>query len=146
VVALSEGPPDGVLVEVAFPDSGIVYRVGEDGRYFVGGEQRPPVSESEPGAQQLSPEALARLRAALEDDGFFDLPDQVPAADTAGILLPSGRGRPSVRPVVISARAADGRVRSVAGEGDPRAAWSFGRLAHVYETLDREALGGWMNE
>ena len=60
--------------------------------------------------------------------------------------MPGGKGPPKPRPVAIAARDRDGRTHVVHGEGDPRAAWSFGRLAHVYETLDREALGGWLRE
>jgi hypothetical protein len=147
VVALSEPElPDGFLLALRFPDTGVEYRIAEDGRYLVNGEPKPPVNESEPGAQVLSPEALARLRGALDDDGFFDLPAEVPGGDVAGVVLHAGGGAPALRPVVLSARAADGSVHTVSGAGDPRAAFSFGRLAHVYETLDREALGGWMRE
>ena len=137
---------DDLLLAISFPDSGVVYRIAQDGRYFVGDEQKPPVSEMEPGAQVLSEEALVRLRAALDEDGFFDMPEQVPPGDVEGVVLPGGGHEPRPRPVVIAARGPDGQMHTVAGAGDPRAPWTFGRLAHVWETVDREALGGWLNE
>ena len=142
MVALSGGD----LVTLTFLDTGLEYRIAADGTYSVGGERQPPVSESEPGAQALSAPALERIRAALDEDGFFALPERVPGGAAPGAVMPGGKGPPKARPVAIEARDRDGRAHVVHGEGDPGAAWSFGRLAHVYETLDREALGGWLRE
>ena len=137
---------DDDLITIAFLDTGIEHRIAADGTYRVGGERRPPTSESEPGAQALSAPALERIRTALDDDGFFALPERVAGGAAPGAVMPGGKGPPKPRPVAIAARDRDGRTHVVHGEGDPRAAWSFGRLAHVYETLDREALGGWLRE
>ena len=80
MVALS----DDDLITIAFLDTGIEHRIAADGTYRVGGERRPPTSESEPGAQALSAPALERIRAALDDDGFFALPSVCPAAPPPG--------------------------------------------------------------
>jgi len=144
---MGDVPADDELVRLTFLDTGIAHRIAADGRYWVGDEQRPPVSEAEPGAQVLSAPALERIRTALEEDDFFGLPGRVAGGATEpGAVLPGGMGAPRPRPVTLTARDRDGRAHTVAGEGDPRAAWTFGRLAHIYETLDSEALGGWMQE
>jgi hypothetical protein len=144
--------PADVVLQLYVPASGELYRVAGDGRFLVtppGGqeEQRPPRSKPERGRQTLSEQGLGRLRDALEQAGFFALPDHVPAGDCvpAGQLLPNS-GRPvEPQPVLFAARRGD-ELKTVEGNGDFAAPCTFGPLEPVYRAFDVEALGDWMKE
>jgi hypothetical protein len=140
------------LLELYLPGTGERYRIEEDGRYLVtppGGEeeQRPPLSRAERGRQTVSEAGLGRLRAALEQAGFFALPDRVPVNDCvpAGTVLRNSGREVSPQPVVFSA-GRDGAVKTVEGLGDFAAPCTLGALEPVYRALDAEALGDWMKE
>jgi hypothetical protein len=154
VVALTAAPavPDGVVVQLYLPGTGELYRVTEDGRFLVtppGGEeeQRPPLSRAERGRQTLSDAGIGRLRAALDEAGFFALPERIGANDCvpAGTVLRNSGRAVQPQPVVFSARRG-GDVKSVEGLGDFGAPCTLGALEPVYRALDLEALGDWMKE
>ena len=152
VTSIAPTIPDDVVVQLYMPSVGAVYRVAEDGRFLVtlpGHEeqQQSPRSKAEPGIQTLTTRGLGRLREALDESGFFSLPDQVAANDCVpeGAVLPNSGRAVRLQPIVFSAR--DGEnVKTVEGEGDLAAPCTLGRLEPVYRALDLEALGDWMKE
>lgn len=142
--------PAGILLQLAVRETGEVYRVADDGRYLVSGpggqeHEARPRSRRSPGADRLTPEALVRLRSALDAARLDTLPDSIPGASALGPdVLPVG-GRWTLRHYVFTARPGP-IVRSVEVVADARLDESFGALAGLFRALDDEALGGWRLE
>lgn len=144
--------PDGVLLQLYVPDTRELYRIAEDGRFLVtppGGSERAeqPRSKYERGRQTLSQDGLGRLRKALDEAGFFSLPERIETGDCVSdgeVIRNSGR-KVLRRTVVFSAR--DGaREATVEGKGDFGAPCTLAELEPIYRALDLEALGDWQNE
>jgi hypothetical protein len=144
--------PEGVLLQLYVPDTRELYRIADDGRFLVtppgGSEQREqPRSKYEPGRQELSADGLARLRKALDEAGFFSLPERIETGDCVsdGVVIRNSGRKVLKRTVVFSARDG-GREATVAGKGDFGAPCTLAELEPVYRALDLEALGDWQNE
>jgi hypothetical protein len=138
--------PAGVLLQLFVPDTGELYRIGEDGRFTVGDQPEQPRSKFEPGRQTVSPRGLDRLRAALDSAGFFSLPPRIATGDCVSdgsVIRNSGR-KVLRRTVVVSAREGE-RVTTVEGLGDFGAPCTLAELEPIYRALDLEALGDWQN-
>lgn len=149
--SMSDIPADTLLM-VRLPDRGHAYRLTQDGRYFVsvsGGPEReePLVSRSHPGVERLPDGALHRIRGAIDDVGFFDLPRELDPNlpdDPGSVVLPSGE---PLEPEPVHVAAGDGtRVALVTIRGSLLAPGTLGPLEPLYRILDEEAIGGWMNE
>lgn len=148
---MSDIPADTLLM-VRLPERGHAYRLTQDGRYFVavsgGGErEQPPVSRSHPGVERLPDGALDRIRAVIDEVGFFDLPRELDPnlpEDAGSVVLPSGE---PLEPEPVHVAAGDGsRVAEVTISGSLLAPGTLGPLEPLYRILDEEAIGGWMNE
>ena len=144
--------PADVLLQLYVPDTGELYRVATDGRFLVtppGGQEaeKQPISKYDRGVQKVTPEGLERLRAALDEAGFFALPEQVKSGDCLpeGAVLPNSGRKVARQPVVFSARE-DATEHTVAGSGDFAAPCTLAQLEPVYRALDLDALGDWRNE
>ncbi len=141
--------PPGVFLQVFLRDTGMTWRVAEDGRWLVTrpGEperQERPLSRLHPGADRLGTAALRRLRGALEAADFPRLPATLPPALAEGTVLSGGDGL-HLHPVAFTARLA-GVEHTVEIPADPAVPESLGVLAGVGRVLDEEALGGWLGE
>lgn len=137
--------PDHVLLQVFFRDSGLTWRVADDGRWLVtdpGGveQERPPMSKPERGARRISAAGLSGLRAAVEAVRFASLPAQLTGLSSADVRRPNGR------PVELCPMAFTVGAHTVEVQGDPRVPASFGPLEPLYRRLDEEAIGGWAQE
>ena len=142
---------DDALLELLLPATGEHYRITADGRYLVTvpgreDQESPPISRYEKGQPKLSPAALDRLRASLNEVRFFSLPARLPSAEVSDdVRIPNSGDM--IRPTTVVFRAHDGpRQAEVIIEADVRAPSTLGPLEPLYRTLDQEALGGWMNE
>ncbi|NOY27513.1 MAG: hypothetical protein GXP62_16745 [Oligoflexia bacterium] len=146
--------PADCWLQVALLRSGVVYRISDDGRLLVtvpgqDQQEQQPLSKWEPGLQRISAQGHARLRQAIADVSFFELPLEVPGVPVSGALVNNQQASP--QPVVFTVRAepagSDGlAVRSVEVVGDPASPHSLGPLAALWTALDLEALGGWLGE
>lgn len=144
--------PDGMLLQLFLPETGERYRIAEDGRFLaaVGGAEeteRRPMSKYEKGRERISSAGLDRLRAALDEADFFSLPETVPMNDCIpeGTIIKGTSRKVRGRPLVFSARRGDD-VHTVETTADLAARCTLGPLRPVYDALDLEALGDWMNE
>lgn len=150
--AQAPGLPEGMLLQLAIPETGELYRIADDGRFLVtapGGDEQleQPRSKFEPGRQTVSERGLDRLRAALDEAGFFSLPARIETGDCVSddvVIRNSGR-KVLRRTVVFSARVG-ARTATVEGKGDFGAPCTLAELEPVYRALDLEALGDWQNE
>jgi hypothetical protein len=139
--------PDDVLLQLYIPETSELYRVGEDGRYTVNEQPEKPRSKYTPGSEKVSPEGLDRLRDALEEAGFFALPEQIETGDCMpdnAVIRNSGR-KVIRRTVFVSARDGE-RSATVEGRGDFGAPCTLAQLEPIYRALDLEALGDWQVE
>jgi hypothetical protein len=144
--------PAGVLLQVFCRETGQLERFMDDGRWLVqepGGEllQRAPRSYYEPDGELLSEDALRRVRQALDEVGFLELPTRVdsPAAGR-DLLLTGGQGPVRLQVHAFSVMDAAGAPHTVEVEGDLRALESFGALQPLVHSLDREAWGRFLLE
>ena len=139
--------PDGVMLQLYVPETGELYRVGEDGRYTVNERREKPRSKYEPGRETVSEMGLSRLREALEKATFFSLPSRIETGDcvTDDVVIRNSGRKVLRRTVFVSAR--DGsREATVEGRGDFAAPCTLAELEPVYRALDLEALGDWQVE
>lgn len=148
---MTEIPADTLLL-VALPERGHSYRVADDGRYFVavsGGPERQqaPVSRTHPGVERLPEGALRRMRAVLDEVGFFTLPAELEPNlpdDPGSVVLQSGE---PLEPEAVLVAAGDGtRIAQVTIRASLAAPGTLGPLEPLYRILDEEAIGGWMDE
>jgi len=146
-------PPAGTLLQFFCRETGQLERVMGDGRWLVqppGGtlEERRPESYYEPGRPLLGEDGgLRRIREVLASVGFFDLPARVPSPPVPpGALLLRGHGPPQPLAYAFSAYDAGGTLHVVEVAGDLRAPETFGALAPLVQSLDRELWGTWRFE
>jgi hypothetical protein len=140
--------PEDAFIQVWLPASGELARVAADGRYLVtskGGveAQQTPKSKDDPDAKVVSPEALARIGAALDTVSFFELPPQVDGSMRVAEMMTESTGQEAKAVTVVISARRDGKVNTVTVQGDPTVVPSLGALAPIYAAVDREAIGGW---
>ncbi len=140
---------DGVWLEVRYGASGKKSRVMFDGRYLEVDSagrirQLAPRSLYDRGVGAVTPQGMARVRAALDGVGFFALPSRLAVTPILpDVRLPDG-SLPVPQEISITVVGEHGghRVMLLADVRDPDA---MGEIAPLYSAIDREVLGGWMN-
>jgi hypothetical protein len=136
--------PTDVFLEVRH-ESGWVDRLTVAGRYLRAADGLRFVPASAWSAARtanpdtLSPGALQRIRAAVARCDLAALPATLaaPAVVPGGGVPPRG-GAPRLEQWTFTARLADGKVVTAAGQGDPRVPGTFGPLQPLFEALDFE--------
>lgn len=147
LLAAAASLPEAGLLQLSFPEAGLVYRLDADGRYWTGPLAGPlqvekPSVRGHPGVDRAPAAALDRLRAELL--ALPKLPVAPPAPPPAERARPGG-GREQRVPIVLGFFKDDVEQRVLVW-ADPRVSASFGPVAPLYVAFDEAALGGWMNE
>ena len=139
--------PTSTWIQVFDRSARIAHRIHDDGRYtvqFGDGEaqEMPIISRAAPERRALSDDARARIVEALQAVRFATMAPHVPEVEkppSEGVMVVE------LHPMAITVRdQTTGIVHTVQARADVRVPETFGPLSPLWQALDDEVFGRWL--
>ncbi len=139
--------PSSTWIQVFDRSARIAHRIHDDGRYTVQfgegeAQEMPIISRSAPERRELSDDARTRILDALEAVRFPSMAPHITEVEqppSEGVMVVQ------LHPMAITVRNPEtGIVHTVHAKADVRVAETFGPLSPLWQTLDDEIFGRWL--